>query len=58
MAYTPLNLQNGQVLTAEDLQHMEQGILANELPPPRKFPAVGNRWQRERWMGGSAGVQI
>lgn len=26
MAYTPLNLQNGQVLTAEDLQHMEDGI--------------------------------
>ena len=27
MAYEPLNLQNGQVLTAEDLQHMEQGIM-------------------------------
>lgn len=26
MAYTPLNLQNGQVLTAEDLQHTEDGI--------------------------------
>lgn len=26
MAYEPLNLQNGQTLTAEDLQHMEQGI--------------------------------
>ena len=27
MAYEPLNLQNGHLMTAEDVQHMEQGIL-------------------------------
>lgn len=26
MAYEPLNLQNGQTLTAEDLHHIEEGI--------------------------------
>ena len=42
MAYTPLNLQNGQVLTAEDLQHMEQGIadVLPQNPGAYQYPAT------------------
>lgn len=42
MAYEPLNLQNGQVLTADDLQHMEQGIadVLPDNPGAYQYPAT------------------
>lgn len=42
MAYEPLNLQNGQTLTAEDLQHMEEGIagVLPQNPGAYQYPAT------------------
>ena len=42
MAYEPLNLQNGQTLTAEDLQHMEHGIagVLPQNPGDYQYPAT------------------
>lgn len=42
MAYEPLNLQNGQTLTAEDLHHMEQGIagVLPQNPGAYQYPAT------------------
>lgn len=42
MAYEPLNLQNGQTLTAEDLQHMEHGIagVLPQNPGAYQYPAT------------------
>ena len=30
MAYTPTNWQDGDIITADKLNHLEQGIAANE----------------------------
>lgn len=42
MAYEPLNLQNGQVLTAEDVQHIEQGVqnVLPQNPGAYQYPAT------------------